>query len=170
MSNKKTKKKIIIGTLIVLILLLTISTSQAGTFEELNDNITDTRDGETLTLNDDYTNTDNQDITINRNITINGQGRIIDLNAQNKHILIVNGNTVTLNNITLINGMYDIGRGGVIYNTGNLTIINSTFNNNKALANAIGMGGVIYNHNNGNLNIKNTVFTNNTAYTWWSNL
>ena len=156
MSNKKTKKKIIIGILIVLILLLTISTSQAaGTFTQLNANITATDDGETLTLNDNYTNTDNQDITINKNITINGQGHIINFNTQNKHILIVNGNTVTLKNIILINGNNTVG--GAIQNNGTLTLENTTFTNNTATND----GGAIENY--ANLNIINSTFTNNTV-------
>ena len=150
-----TKKKIITGTLIILILLLTISTSQAGTFTDLNNNITAAIG--TLDLTDDYNNTDNKDITINKNIVINGQGHIIDLNGQsNHHIVITNGFTVTLNNITLINGNYHED-GGAIWNNGTLTITNSTFTNN----NAGEKGGAIKNY--GNLNITSSTFTRNTA-------
>ena len=52
--------------------------------------------------------------------------------------------------------MPKMGVGGAIYNTGNLTIKNTTINNNKA-----NLGGAIY--NTGNLTINNTNINNNNA-------
>ena len=93
----KNKKKIITGALIVIILLLTINTSQAGNFTDLQTAINSA--GGTLTLNDNYTDnsTGTQQITITKNIIIDGQGHTINFNYKNNNnIKIENSYTVTL--------------------------------------------------------------------------
>lgn len=186
MLNKK--NKIITCTLIFVIFLLTINTSYATeTFNDLKYDIGNTNDGGTLFLTDDYINTDNVNITIKKNINIDGQGHIIDFNQQNnKHITINSGFTVTLKNLKLKNGYnyedsyFDYARhdGGAINNKGTLNIINSTFTNNQAengggvsnygdltitdsifINNIASFGGAIYTQ--GTVNITNSIFNNN---------
>ena len=175
------RKKILISTLIAITLLLTISTSYAGNFTDLQNNITNTATGETLTLNDNYTDEEGIEINITNNITIDGQGHTINFNKQNINntdpVVISSGN-VTLKNIILINARGAIRNngtltienstfidniellGGAIYNLdGNITILNSTFTNNIAKDG----GGAIYNSDGGNITILNSIFTNNTS-------
>ena len=84
------------------------------------------------------------------NVTINGLNKInlFDIKADN---------TVTISNINFINAYSESGNGAAISNAGNLTIINSTFNNNKASS-----GGCIYNVK-GNLTVMNSVFNDSSA-------
>ena len=91
-----------------------------------------------------------------RKLTINGNGNT--LNGLNKYqfMNIVAGNTLVLNNITLIN--YSASNGGVFLNYGNLTINNSALINNTALRD----GGVFKSYN-GTVIINNSVFTGNVA-------
>ena len=65
---------------------------------------------------------------------------------------------VTINQTTFMNNSYlgIAGNGGAIRNNGELTILNSTFTNNKA-----NHGGAIY--NSGSLEVINTTFTDNSA-------
>lgn len=102
MSNKRIKKKIITGALIALILLITISTSQAAeTFGQLNTDIAGVAENGTLTLDVNYTNTDNQDITISKNITIDGKGHTLNFNSESNKITINNEFTLTLKNLII---------------------------------------------------------------------
>ncbi|KZX17124.1 putative outer membrane protein pmp20 precursor [Methanobrevibacter cuticularis] len=66
------------------------------------------------------------------------------------------GNSLTLINITLMNGTSSSG--GSIYNNGSLTLNNCVFTNN----NVIDYGGAVY--SNGTLNVFNSKFDKNTAY------
>jgi len=133
-----------------------------------------------------YKGTGNRGITINKNMNIIGEsqsGTVIDGEQQNNIFTISSGVTVTIQNLTLTNGIatyngaiYNTGNltvtdcaftgntatdyGGAISNMGTLTVTGSTFNNNKA--NWSG-GGAIY--NDGTLTVTGSTFNNNTATT-----
>ena len=91
----------------------------------------------------------------NSNLIINGNG--ITLNGQNKcqFIKIGTNSKLTLNNIILTNFTAQED-GGAINNNGELTITESTLNNNTAK-----YGGAI--NNNGELTITESTLNNNTA-------
>ena len=140
--------------------------------------------GNNLTLEKDYTRvTDENDIVITKNFTIDGQDKYT-LDAKNLGGIfkVTNGNTLTLKGLTLINGIADEGsavyvakgatlivdnvkfidnaakNGGAISNYGIVDIGHSLFDGN-ALTNVKGEGNAIYSE--GSLTINNTKFTNN---------
>lgn len=140
--------------------------------------------GNNLTLEKDYTRvTDENDIVITKNFTIDGQDKYT-LDAKNLGGIfkVTNGNTLTLKGLTLINGIADEGsavyvakgatlivdnvkfidnaakNGGAISNYGIVDIDHSLFDGN-ALTNVKGEGNAIYSE--GSLTINNTKFTNN---------
>ncbi len=116
------------------------------------------------------------------NITINGNGNTLNGKNRYQFIFIATGYNLTLENITIVNytaedvgairssGNLTItnstlnnniatnGDGGAVYSTGNLTITNSTLNNNIATN---GVGGAVY--STGNLTITNSTLNNNIA-------
>jgi polymorphic membrane protein len=109
----------------------------------------------------DYTNhiKNPNGVTINKNLTIIGEDpktTIIDAQRNGKIFNIAAGNTVTLINITIING-YSNSEGGAIYNSGTLILKDSIFANNTAT-----FGGAIINYGD-NFIVINSTFTNNTA-------
>jgi len=105
-----------------------------------------------------YSGYGNTNITINRNMTIQGQsqaGTIINGTDTNWIFNIQPGISVTLENLTLTNG-YTTNVGGAVSNQGNLTLNNCTFTQNQAFR-----GGAIYNQDN--LTVNNCTFSNNRA-------
>lgn len=135
--------------------------STAGNFSDLNNTINkETKNN--ITLDKDYiynSSTDSEfknGIVINRTITIDGAGHIIDGNYSVRIFNVTNG-TLTLKNIKLING--NATYGGAIYNNGTLNVINVTFTNNNASAN----GGAIFGSSKVNMTIADSTFINNTA-------
>lgn len=128
-----------------------------------------------------YLGENNRDITIDKNITIQGQRKeqtIIDAKESKRIFYITYGTHVNIANLTFANGKSGIGGaicnsgsitiencnflsntatdlGGAIFNSGNCTIFNSTFNENDA----DGDGGAIY--NNGIFTTTNCTFTGN---------
>ena len=111
--------------------------------------------------NGQYTGTSNTKITMNKNMTIQGQsetGTIINGTGTNWIFNIQTGTNVVINNLTLTNAI-NTNYGGAIYNDGGLTIENSTFTGNSA---PHGLGGAIYNYD-GALTVDNSTFTNNNA-------
>ena len=98
-------------------------------------------------------------ININTNMTIIGSSQkntIINVQGLGNIFNIAYGVTVTLENITFING-YSTDFGGAIYNQGTLNINNCTFTNNNA-----NIGGAIYNKY-GSVTESSNTFTNNNA-------
>ena len=110
--------------------------------------------------NGQYTGINNTNITISKNMTIQGQsetGTIINGTGTNWIFTIQSSlATVTIENLTFANCNNKVDFGGAINNYGTLGIINITFNDNTASA-----GGAIYNY--GTLGIINSTFNNNTA-------
>jgi uncharacterized protein DUF11/polymorphic membrane protein len=162
-TNKKTS--IIILTLITL--YITLSTANAAEInitntDNLGETITNATNGDTINL-DTGTYTNNvTNITINKNLTIQGNGStgnvIIDAQKSGRFFSITGNSNVIFINITFLNGNIT-ENGGAIYNTGGtLTLINCTFTNNTATNN----GGAIFNNVN-NMTVINSNFYNNTC-------
>ena len=113
---------------------------EGTTFSELQNEINNLNDNDTIILTKDIEQDDASAIEINKNISISGKG--ITINAQNKsNIFNINSKVVTINNITFINGNND--KGGAIYSYADLTISNCNFIDNKAEG-IYGEGGSIY--------------------------
>lgn len=112
-----------------------------------------------------YSGVNNTNIIINtKNVTIIGKTStkdvFIDAESSSRIFQIDPNFSLTLINVTLINGG-GIGNGSHIYNNGgSLTIINSTLSN----GNAWDGGGSIYVKSSGNLSIIGSKFVNNYAY------
>lgn len=99
-------------------------------------------------------------ISINRSLTIDGQGHVIDAKNQ-RRIFEINSVNVVLKNINFINARVRFDGGGAIYfnSTSNGTIINSTFIN--CIADY--RGGAIFYSDYSNCTIINSTFINNSA-------
>ena len=96
-----------------------------------------------------FTGDGNFNVNIDKNITIIGSGAtstVIDAVAHGRIFNITDGSTVSITNLTLVNGRVD-GDGGAIINAGNLTVTGCDILNNIAT----GTGTSIY--NTGNLGI-----------------
>ena len=105
-----------------------------------------------------YTGPGNTNITINKNMTIQGLNQektIIDGNGTSWIFNITSGTNVTLANLILINAKAT--NGGAIYNKGISTIIDTTFIGNEAT----GYGGAIYNQYK--MQVTDSTFLNNKA-------
>jgi len=109
----------------------------------------------TINFNSNYTIVLSSELTISRNVTIDGAGHAITISGNNAvRVFYVNtGVTFNLSNLTVANGKVSSGNGGGIYNTGTLNVTNSTFSDNSAG----GSGGGIF--NTGTLNVSNSTFS-----------
>lgn len=92
------------------------------------------------------------------NLTINGQGSIIDGKNTKTFLKIAENTTITLANMTITNTCDQIY--AAVQNQGNLTINNITFKNNQISGKNLGGAAI---HNKANLTINNTNFTQNSA-------
>ena len=89
-------------------------------------------------------------------LVINGDGKVtLSGNSASQILNVAAGNDVTVNGITFTKGTATTG--GAIYNAGELTVTNSTFNANTGSTS----GGALY--NTGTAEISGTNFTNNSA-------
>ncbi|HPD40189.1 MAG TPA: choice-of-anchor Q domain-containing protein [Anaerolineae bacterium] len=113
----------------------------------------------TINFNGNYTIALSSELTISRNVTIDGAGHAITISGNNAaRVFSVNaGITFNLSNVTVANGKVSSGNGGGIYNAGALNVTNSTFSDNSAG----GSGGGIF--NTGTLNVSNSTFSGNSA-------
>ena len=134
-----------------------------GTFTALQKKINNAKDGDTITLDRDYTYDEGfskRGIKIDKNLIINGNGHTLNGLSKSRIILVrfglIENNKVTLNNIKFTNGNTDL-YGGAIFNYGDLTVNNCVFTNNYAKY----CGGAI--NSVGHLNLKNSKFDKNTA-------
>ena len=132
-----------------------------GTFAALQEKINDAPEYSIINLENNYTydsgfSTDG--IIINKTLTINGNGYVIDALGQSR-IFYINSPTITLNNITFKNGYVTSDHGGAIYFTGNVSnsSISGEFINNTA-----SVGGAIFFTTVSNSSISGE-FINNTA-------
>lgn len=175
--GKKYEKKLIFVFLIPISILFIVSLPMAFAANTTIDSNTpggiagaisnsSVNDGDTINLEPGIYNKTNQDfnITINKNVTIRGNGPsqnvIIDAQNISQIFAIADNINVTFINITFMDGNSPTN-GGAIYNQylGTImTFINCTFVDNKAS----GYGGAIYN-NGSNLNVYESNFTTNSA-------
>lgn len=117
--------------------------ANTGTFTQLNSLVSK---GSTVSLQKDYAyvcpdDSDYQDgITINREVTINGNGHTIYCNGARAFIIGENAK-VTINGVHFVNnGEANYYNGGIIYNYGYLAVIDCEFTNSTTAAE----GGAIY--------------------------
>jgi CSLREA domain-containing protein len=113
-------------------------------------------------------------VTADSPLVIDGGGVITTSGGGTTRVWIIeNGEQVSLQNLVIENGytvsiyFKDISGGSGIYNKGNLTIINSSINNNIALGSCgewgcLGAGGGI--NNEGTLSMINSVLSGNDSY------
>ncbi len=110
-----------------------------------------------------YSGTGNTNITVDRNMTVQGQSKentVINGTDTDRIFIIPSGFTVLLQNLTFTNG-YGTDDGGAIHSNGNLTVNDCIFTSNYASDNA---GGAIY--SGGNLTVNNSTFINNAAHSY----
>ena len=109
--------------------------------------------------NGQYSGTSNTGITIDKNMTINGEsqtGTVINGTGINWIFHVNQGINFTLRNLTITNATRDYG--GAVYNDGNLSVTGCSFTGNTAQY----YGGAIY-HESGILSVIDCSFTGNTA-------
>lgn len=153
---------------------VTIDNSALGTFSELNKTIngaesTNNGNVKEVQLNQSYKYNSSSDsafqqgINITSNMTIDGNGNTIDANNESCIFNVLEGITLTIKNIKLINGNTvnagDHKNGSAIRGLEGsyITVVNSTFENNRADI----RGGAIY--STGNVTVINSTFTENYA-------
>ena len=96
--------------------------------------------------------------SIQHTLEIDGTGQTITIDGGGASRVFLNfSGAVTLNDLTIANG-HSTGNGGGIFNSGPLTITNSTFVGNSAAA-----GGAISNSGVGTLTVTNCTFSGNAG-------
>jgi hypothetical protein len=125
---------------------------------------------------------DNDTITFGVNGTINLTGALpdlthsIDIEGPGANLLTVSrdtgghyriftvdsGSTVSISALTISNGYLIVGSGGGIYNSGTLTVSNSTLSANRVVTTGPAYGGGIY--NTGTLTVSNSTLSGNFAH------
>lgn len=154
-------------TISTLLLISLSSTSAAehnitnSTVGGLNKTVAESSDGDWINLENGIYTDNITNIIIDKNLTIKGENRENTiLNAQQLgRIFYINpGNTLTLINITIINGYANSG-GAIFNNGGKITLTNCNFSDNTAND---GSGGAIFN-SGPNMEVTNSSFSNNTA-------
>lgn len=113
-----------------------------GTFTDLAIDIKNADD--TLNLKRDYAYSSDDSIykdgiTINKKITINGNGKTIDAKSLARIFKIEENLNITIKDLILTNGHSDADGGAIYLSNSNLTVIDCTFNSNDA-----NTGGAIY--------------------------
>jgi len=149
-----------------------------ATFADLNGTVGGAADGDVIELDKNYINYEYGMIEVNKNITINGNGAVID--GYSRGIMEINRNTV-LNDITFQNA-YARQSGALIGSCDKLVIKNCTFINNggvydssvigvncselhisdsKFIKNGVGSGSWLLDLQNCNLTVDNCEFVEN---------
>jgi len=95
-------------------------------------------------------------------ITIEGAGYTLDGASTYRVLDVDSGGDLTVNNLTIQNGLSTNNGGAGIYNIGTLTVNYSTFTSNSATT-TNPFGGAIYNNSGGTVTINNSTFSNNSA-------
>ena len=186
-------KKILLSSILICAVLMVIMSLFVMSFSPIFTGTVDDHMGNTLSINDtskggisgiianasggdvilldsgNYTGTNNTGITINKSITLKGNGPtdtvIIDGKSLTRIFEVENNLRVTFTNITFINADAT-DNGGAISNPNNNTrikFINCTFTNNKITNTTAtdGFGGAIY--NTGVVNLVSCNFTDISA-------
>jgi VCBS repeat-containing protein len=105
-----------------------------------------------------------QNATINRDVTIRGEGvgkTIVDGAKLGSVFKILPGKTVVLEDMSIVNGLAQSGGG--IFNDGNLTVNRCEIANNRAYKYLTGEGGGIYNRGGARLTIRDSIVRDNIA-------
>ncbi|OQD58363.1 adhesin-like protein [Methanobrevibacter arboriphilus JCM 13429 = DSM 1125] len=163
--------KILLLISVLFLLLITLSTINAAetninSTDNLGQTIENASNGDIINLEAGIYTNNVTNILVNKSLTIQGKNpQTTIINAQNlgRIFNITSTGTLTLINITLING--NASDGGAIYNNnGKVTINYCIFENNTASSSTNARGGAIYNIGSaGNLTINNSIFNNNNA-------
>ena len=122
--------------------------------------ISDACAGETITFDADYTITLSTELTIDKELTIDGSGRNITVSGNDsvRVLFIESSGAATLSYLNIVSGSASSGAG--IYNDGGaLTVLDSTIQHNNA---TLSDGGGIRNRG-GNLTLQRSLVYNNTA-------
>ena len=119
-------------------------------FNELQDEIDSIEDGGILDLTENYESESFQRIIINKSLTINGNGHIID-GLNHSGIFEISNSNVVLKNINFINGAPKDDSFAIDLNNADVKIINCTFKHNLGAISSI----------DSNLNISNSTFSFN---------
>ena len=139
--------------------VLTEDPVQPKTFTDLNNLINNGESAIELESDYKYVEQDNlkDGISINRNLTINGNGHIIDADGQARSFHVIDNAVVTFNNISFLNGYAKGGYGAAIWaeDTATAKALNCIFINNSA-----DLGGALYRY----VNSENCIFIKNHAY------
>jgi hypothetical protein len=98
-------------------------------------------------------------VTINRNVTIRGDGQDVTFvdGSGSGRVFEISQVTVTIKGVTIQHGNAGFGLGGGIANFGTLTVANSTITDNTA---GVEGGGLF---NRGTLTVQNSTVADNTA-------
>lgn len=144
---------------------ITITGVDIGTFTDLQTLITSASSGGTIILDKDYKYDSTTDssltngITINKNITIIGNGHIIDGNSTKRAFKISGGYTFNISDLIIQNCYYSSSGGAINLNNGTVNITNVNFVKNSIGG---GYGGVIR-VDSGTLNINDSIFIKNNG-------
>lgn len=139
----------------------------SGTFSNLNDTISNSQAGDSITLDRNYTYSNgdeslSQGIIIDKSITIDGQGFTVNASGKASIFSILGNSEVTLKNINFINANGTDGGAIKLDSSASLEIINCNFIDNAATC-----GGAIYVADSSsltsNLIVSDSKFINNTA-------
>lgn len=167
-------KRIGMLTISLIVVLVSMQTCFADNYTITNgtnitSGIANTGNGDTLFLGTGtYNKNGDSNITIDRNITIQGTGSIgsVTIDGQGKHFMFyINQKIdVTFINITFINKFSDISL-ATIWNdnsSATMTFINCSFTNNTGTPGSMGMNAIVI-YTLGNLTVINSTFTDNKA-------
>ena len=135
-----------------------LASSSQGSFSDLQTIINGARGDSVISLDKDYKSTQSSGITLDKSLTIDGQGHTLDCDNKCGAFESKSG-YITLKNLIIENGYK--GKGGAIFISGSAryTIINCTFTNNAK------DGAAIYNNvEGGSISITGSVFDSNTGY------
>ncbi|SDA42567.1 polymorphic outer membrane protein repeat-containing protein [Methanobrevibacter millerae] len=138
-----------------------VGSPDKGTFTDLQKKIDDANENSTIVLENDYkydSGFSDDGIIIDKALTINGNGHVIDALGQSR-IFNIGSQTVTLNNIAFKNGLSSDDGGAIKSNSDRLTVSNCNFTNNK-VTREYSYGGAIYMSAG---SIENCNFINNSA-------
>lgn len=130
-------------------------------FSELQNQINAAQSKDTISLENDYeydNGFDKNGIILDKQITINGNGKTIDGEGTSR-IFRITADNVVIKNLILVNGFDKKTAGAIICTGSNLMIENCTFTNNNAAGTDGGALSILGNE----CKITNCQFTKNTA-------
>lgn len=136
--------------------------STPGSFSELQNQINKASNGAIIKLNKDYSGNGDSGISIDKSLTINGQGHTIDCaNLKDTYLFKSTNGKITLENLIIKNNKNSQFNYGTIYIKDNAQY---TINNCTFIGNTAGGGGAIYNGvKEYQLTIINSKFIKNVA-------